>query len=832
MAGIENIRQIDGGSFEADVTLGNAAQIHMRGMPLGGGVSQFMILTHDLSGTKHDHAAVADIAGAAGPLLSGITAGVIVHRDFCPLFANQYAVDLLGLATAADLVAMPTLLRFLPAENLAAELERHCQLMSGDPVGAPRIVRLMTHGGRDTWVEMGASVMALDGAPSIVLTLTDVNEQVRAREREALLRDAVDDLSDSFILYDSDDRVVLTNKRFHEVFPFLAVQDEIVGMSMVDLVRHNVEAGAVTDPSLDDMEDEDWIKTFIEARRVNKLVLAEDTWPDGRWDLVKEQRLESGGFVSVRTDITDRKQAEFALMNQEAQLELALAERTKHLSAVLSNVAQGVLVVDPDLRVVLTNQGFHDLLECPKSMGVPGTHVRNLIADRVKRGYMFPEELASDADQATLVEQRLESYRPLARERFRHISVGDRTLEVHREKLSDGTTICTYTDITDRIRAEREVERQREALHQSEKLSALGMLLAGVAHELNNPLQVVLGNAALLESDSVDREQIKRAGTIRDAAERCAKIIKTFLAMARDAPASKEPVDLNELVGRSLNLIGHQLHVRDIEIELDLSPTLPQVIGDPDQLSQVIVNLLLNAMQAMEKSDAPRLLMVQTLAGRMERGVELKVSDTGPGVPKDIRGRIFDPFFTTKPVGLGTGIGLAVCHAMAVAHGGTITIDETQSGGALFIVRLPHGGAEGEVAQPASPVDSAGLADRVLIVDNDQEIRELLSDILESTGLQVEMAASGHEALELIANHRYAAILCDLGVPGLDGPGLYGEESLGRFIFATGDLLNEATDRFLSQVERPCLGKPFLPEQVRHIVSEVAAQEKDKLSTP
>jgi signal transduction histidine kinase len=449
----------------------------------------------------------------------------------------------------------------------------------------------------------------------------------------------------------------------------------------------------------------------------------------------------------------------------------------------------------------------------------------------MKRGYMFPEELESDADPDALVERRVASYEPLERERFRHITAGDKTIEVHREKLVDGTSICTYTDITDRVRAEREVERQREALHQSEKLSALGMLLAGVAHELNNPLQVVLGNAALLENDSVNRDLSNRAGTIRDAAERCAKIVKTFLAMARDAPASKAPVDLNDLIRRAFNLIGYQLRSKDIGYKLELSPDLPPVVGDADQLNQVIVNLLLNAMHALEQSDSLRQIWVRTSFHDEDRVILLEVSDTGHGVPEEVRGRIFDPFFTTKPVGLGTGIGLAVCHGMVAAHGGTISVDDAPGGGARFAVRLPEGAGLSGAAARAGEEPAGTAGGRVLVIDDEPEIRELLGDILEPTGFEIETAASGREALGMIASRRYAAIVCDLRMPDLDGPGLYGEvarqvpEALNRFVFATGDLLNDAADGFLTETGRPCLAKPFLPQQVRMIVSEVAGRQ-------
>ncbi|MGF1609671.1 MAG: PAS-domain containing protein [Kiloniellales bacterium] len=767
-------------------------------------------------------------AAPAARLLDAVTAGLLVHREFRPLYANAAAAKLLGLASAEEVLAEPTLLRFVPMSNLQAAMARHDEALAKQEPIPPFITHGVTAQGSLFWAEVSETALQWDGEAAVALTFVDASDHARARKSEILLREAVDNLFDSFILYDADDRVVLTNRRFHEIFPFLPPQNEITGATMVDLVRSAVEAGSVTDPTLRENNKEEWIARFIAERHNKPLSLSEDAWPDGRWDLVKEQRLASGGFVSVRTDITDRKRGEFALKDQEVKLTQALAERTKHLEAVLANIAQGVIVLDPDLRVVLTNPGLHEIVGYSRELGKPGTHVEALIRDRLEHGLFLPGEKESGQDIETIVARRLQAYRDLTRETFQHPFPNGREVEVRREKLPDGSIICTFTDVTERVAVERELRQQREALYQREKLSALGMLLAGVAHELNNPLSVVLGQAALMESLGTDRAQRERAGRIRKAAERCAKIIKTFLAMARGAPASRTVVRLNDQIEQALELVDYQLRHNDIAVVRKLAPELPEVTGDPDQLNQVVTNLLINAIQAMEDSAVPRRITIGTASAEDGTEVELQVCDSGPGVPEEVRRQVFDPFFTTKPAGVGTGVGLSVCHAMVSAHGGSIVVDEAPGGGARFRVRLPR-------AQPAAPAGAepkheavAARPGRVLVVDDEPEICDTVAEFLEVTGLEVEAVTTAEEALERLTAIDYDVVVCDLRMPGMDGRSLYEEAGRMRpalrmrFIFATGDLLTDSSRRFLQDCGRPCLEKPLMPEQVRRLVAETA----------
>ena len=764
-------------------------------------------------------------------LVEGISNGILVHRDFKPLYANAACARRVGFESGAALMREPTLLPFLPVELHSRALRRHARLLAGETPGPARVLRCLTRQGEPFWVEAAEQCILWEGQPAVLVSLNDVTEQVQMRRTELMLREAIDNLSDSFILYDSEQRVVLTNRRFHETLPFHPGQAEIVGKPMRELIENSVANNAVMDPRV--WEDRArFVDAFIAERMSNRSITREDTWPDGRWDLVKEQHTRSGGFVSVRTDITERKRAELALRNQESRLEQALTERTAQLKGILANIAQGVTVTAPDMTVLLVNQGYLDIFDLPEELGRPGIHLSEYIRQGLLNGEYDPAEVAAAGGEEAFVQQRLAVLSKPQRGVVQRTMADGRVFELRQQRLPDGCIVSTYNNITDRVRTERELQRQREKTYQNEKLTALGSLLAGVSHELNNPLSVVIGQAALLESMAGDGEIAERAVKVRIAADRCAKIVKTFLSMARQRPADRRPIQINRLVGDVLDLVTHQLSTTDVLVTCDLAPDLPPVAGDSDQLSHVLLNLFINAQQAMLDSPPPRHLVIATCFLPASDQVRITVRDNGPGVPAEIRSRIFDPFFTTKPIGQGTGVGLSVCHGMVSAHGGSIGVGDAAGGGAVFTVLLPSGTPQ-EAAEPeARPLPRAAPRGHVLVIDDEPDITGFLLEVLESAGHSVDIAASGQDALDLLRTRDYAAIICDLRMPHLDGPGLYAAlkalkpQLVERMIFATGDLLNAETENFLKASGRPCIEKPFMPAQIRQLVEEIAGSDR------
>ena len=403
--------------------------------------------------------------------------------------------------------------------------------------------------------------------------------------------------------------------------------------------------------------------------------------------------------------------------------------------------------------------------------------------------------------------------------------------------LFDGADclVAGLVDLSESKRIESELARQREALHQSEKMAALGTLLAGVSHELNNPLAIVVGQATMLEADSTDPKAIDRARRISAAADRCARIVRTFLAMARRKTPERAPLSIGPAIEGTLDLLGYLLRSTGIEVVRRIAPDLPPVMGDVDQLSQVLSNLIVNAQQALGDRPNPRLLRVSAEASADRRTVRIEIADNGSGVPAEIMDRVFEPFFTTKPVGLGTGVGLSVCRGIVEGHEGRISVTTAPEGGALFAVDLPAGTAQAESASGPIAHLAPGnrmLGRRILVVDDEPEIAATLAEILEIEGANVVVANDGELALALLDAGSYDAIFSDLRMPGMDGLALYREiirrrpELAGRLAFVTGDTLGSGLSDEIAVSGVPLVDKPFQPAEIRALAARLVGIDR------
>ncbi|MBI2158648.1 MAG: response regulator [Candidatus Rokubacteria bacterium] len=313
-----------------------------------------------------------------------------------------------------------------------------------------------------------------------------------------------------------------------------------------------------------------------------------------------------------------------------------------------------------------------------------------------------------------------------------------------------------------------------------------------------------------------------------DAAERCARIVRNFLALARQRPPERGRVALDQVVHEAVELLAYPLRVDSVEVALELARNLPALWADAHQLHQVVVNLVSNAHHAVREATSPRRI---TLTTRQEAGggsVVLEVADSGRGIPREIQARLFEPFFTTKPPGQGTGLGLALCKGIVEAHGGSIEAASPPGSGAVFRVELPVENAPVAAAAARAAAASPPVrGQRILVVDDEAEIAALLSEMLAADGHRVEIAANGVEALEKLGAGGHDLVISDLRMPELDGPGLYLEVTrrhpalLRRMVFVTGDTLGPESLEFLHRTNVPTLGKPFDLDDIRRVVQQV-----------
>jgi signal transduction histidine kinase len=370
------------------------------------------------------------------------------------------------------------------------------------------------------------------------------------------------------------------------------------------------------------------------------------------------------------------------------------------------------------------------------------------------------------------------------------------------------------------------VRERTDQLLQSEKIATMGSLLAGVAHELNNPLAVVLGQSHLLRESAENPQVAARAEKIVTGADRCVRIVRNFLAMARQQAPERSQVGLNELVENSVELVAYELRTDNVEVVLTLADDVPILWADQHQLQQVVINIVTNAHHALRKCPpTERMLSIATRSDRALQQVRLAISDTGPGIPAPIRAKIFEPFFTTKPVGEGTGLGLSLCRSIVEQHGGTITVESEPGRGTTFEIALPV------LARPASP-DRSSAAEtatpvgtrRILVVDDERELAEVLVEALGREGHRVEIACHGADALRRLEQHSYDLVVSDTKMPVMDGIELYRELALRfpalskRIIFVTGDVLDAEKRRFLEASGAPFLTKPFDLGEIRRVV--------------
>ena len=338
-----------------------------------------------------------------------------------------------------------------------------------------------------------------------------------------------------------------------------------------------------------------------------------------------------------------------------------------------------------------------------------------------------------------------------------------------------------------------EVKRLEEQLIQAEKLAAMGQMLAGVAHELNNPLTAILGASELVRDRAgIDENTKRQLEMTHRQARRAARIVQNLLEFSRPAAPQKKALDLNSVVDRTLQLHEHSLRRNSIQVDFHPSPGLPSTIGDANQLIQVFLNLVGNAEQAIREIRPSG--RIQIRLGQRGARIFATVQDDGPGIKPEVLPRIFDPFFTTKRPGGGTGLGLSICMSIVREHGGDMEVESLPAGGAAFTVYLPVSVAESQRSKREQDSSGSGemmlpqelLKNRpILVVDDEESIRMLLMEGLASHGLKVDCAGTAEEALSLVLRGRYDAILCDLNLSG-SGPNADGYNVAQRLKIAAG----------------------------------------------
>jgi len=493
------------------------------------------------------------------------------------------------------------------------------------------------------------------------------------------------------------------------------------------------------------------------------------------------------GTVATLRDITEPKRAQETLARSEA--------RYRHL---VESASDAIVTLDANGRFTTVNHAAEN---------ISGYKREELV------GQWFAPMLPDDDLPKALAhfQQALAGETGLFESQFYRKDGEVRTIAItYSTPQKDEEVLCLIRDVTDQ-------KMLQEQLIQSEKMSAIGQLVSGVAHELNNPLAGISAFAQLLLAEKrFPPDQRTAAETIYSEARRASRIVQNLLTFARQHKAEKVQTAINQVLDDTLELRGYELRVRGIDVRREYDESIPDTMADAHQLQQVFLNLITNAEQAMEQRDGHHhRLTVRTR--RNAEAIRIEVEDTGAGIPANLIERIFNPFFTTKPTGSGTGLGLSISLGIVREHEGRIWAENGPQGGARFVVEIPvtepRTSGEHTAVPQVQPTGSDRL--RVLVVDDEASVRVSLQRYLAGKGHDVETTASGEDALVRLKASKYDAVIVDMRMPDLSGEQLFERlrsndpAHAERVIFTTGDLVNEQMRRFLDGTGRPCVPKPF-----------------------
>ena len=517
----------------------------------------------------------------------------------------------------------------------------------------------------------------------------------------------------------------------------------------------------------------------------------------------------------------DRRYAELleeevAQQTRSLMSSLAATGAAEHsLRLVMESVPDAIVVLDREGRVLDSNAAGRRMFTAPDGPGPAGRAVFEWLDDTAAA---FARE---NLDAAFAGELR----------RFE--------VPYHRDQTTEGVSAVLYAPVREGQRVTKVLalarditdhRRTQAQLQQAEKLAAMGQLVSGVAHEINNPAAIISGFAQTLLLDDLPREQRETVQMMYDEATRIGRITSNLLAFARAGGKERALVDLNDIVRRTFALRSYHLKTLNIAVELDLDPSEPTAWANGSELQQMLLNFLINAEQALTGVEWRRVITMRTAA--LDERVRLQVADTGPGVAPDIQGRIFDPFFTTKPEGVGTGLGLSICYGIVHDHGGRIWVDAaSERGGAVFTVELPRDHrtrrrlTPGPMVQPTLPDEAL----TVLIVDDEDGLRRAVLSFLKRRGIHATAVGDGVDALRALKERTFDVIVSDVRMPGMNGRQFLERlrqehpAMVQRLIFSTGDTFAPDTAALLQEAGVPSLVKPFDFVKLEALLRDVVA---------
>ena len=507
----------------------------------------------------------------------------------------------------------------------------------------------------------------------------------------------------------------------------------------------------------------------------------------------------SGPFASIAPALLEAFAAQASVALESARLVDFHEDGRRSWQEIVDALSLALCIVDREGRIRRANRAFSELVGTPPAA----------VVGRPWQAFT-PPEWAPDIQRLLDSGGRAEEV---------ELRVLDRTYNLGGVPITDGdtsTVVLLFDDHTER-------RSLQEKLLQSTKLSAMGQLIAGVAHELNNPLASVVGFADFLgEMRDVPPALREPLAVIREEAERASTIVKNLLGFARKQDRQRRPCALAPLLESTMSLLRNALMAQRVEARVIVEPDLPQISIDANRMQQVFVNLVNNASQAIASTGRPGTVTLR--ARRFLDEVTVDVIDDGPGMTEELAAQVFEPFFTTRAEHEGTGLGISISQGIVKEHGGRITLATAPGAGATFTVHLPIE-TESETPAPPEPPSPLPRPLSVLVIDDEPHILHYMSATLATWGHEAVIADDGDAGLELAVAGDFDLIITDLRMPRLGGREFFEAlrqrrpELASRVYFSTGDTVRGDTLAFLELLDRPYLHKPFSLSELRALLS-------------
>ena len=728
-------------------------------------------------------------------MLDQAMSGIILsdlNGDF--LYANDMALKERG-HSRKNFLKMNVRNIAIPPDGKDVDVWWHQVLEKGYFRGEFEVVR---SNNRKVPVEATLTKIRVGGKEYIISVSQNITERKKYEEELRLRVEMLNQAKDGILLHDLDGN-------------FIYVNDTVVkqrGYSREEFMRMNVLN--MLSAEYYKRQKEWWKKLKIgEYQRSEFEVRCKDgTLIPMEANITKVYYGGKDFILSITRDITERKRTE---------------EELKLRAEMLNQARDGIMLRDFDGNLLYANE----------------TAVK-------ERGYTLKEIFKLNARDLVVAEPGAgkieEWWQEILEQGYRHteytVQCKDGSvvpMDVMATKIKSGDKEYILS-VTRNITKQKHMEVARKELERkaqvASRLASVGEMASGIAHEINNPLTGVVGFAQLLaERKDLPEDIREELKIIHEGGQRVSNIVKGLLSFARQSKPRREYININEVVEGTLRLSNYKLKTGNIEVIRQFDPELPWTMADAGQLQQVFINLVVNAQHEMRKAHGRGRLEIKTEL--VDNMIHISFKDDGPGIAKEHIERIFDPFFTTKEAGKGTGLGLSLSHGIIAEHGGQLYTESEPGNGATFVVELPVLAEEADVEETKVANETGKvIKGRILVVDDEEVVRQYLSSVLTRMGHTVDLATDGQEALELVKSNRYNLILSDMKMPGMDGKEFYqriggiAPSLTGRLAFITGDVMGEETRGFIQKTGALYLTKPFNAERLNEVVNSILSGSK------